>query len=244
MLFRSTEGIGEAEGDATETRFTYSFLYFGKSTNGKYDVPESAPSAEIPTTPGTYYAIAKVEAFGNYAEAQSEPIQFVIKRQAIAFSWKYNLSDTPNYKAAPVYNEGKHDPSDYIYIVNESSGEVLTSVDWSFYTDGTFTAELADYEPITAGKHTLYLKLSDEKSDLYEWSPETVGNADDGVFAAGDNGAGKATLYFEIEKFTGNTLGVSIIGWTYGDTAKRQTDRAPTYYYKIKQLYVAIVVYT
>ena len=238
-----TEGIGEAEGDATETRFTYSFLYFGKSTNGKYDVPESAPSAEIPTTPGTYYAIAKVEAFGNYAEAQSEPIQFVIKRQAIAFSWKYNLSNTPNYKAAPVYNEGKHDPSDYIYIVNESSGEVLTSVDWSFYTDGTFTAELADYEPITAGKHTLYLKLSDEKSDLYEWSPETVGNADDGVFAAGDNGAGKATLYFEIDKFTGNTLGVSIIGWTYGDPANRPTDSAPTYYYKIKHIYVAKDVY-
>ena len=238
-----TSGIGETAGDATETEFEYSFLYYGKSTNGLYDVPASAPTSSVPTTPGTYYAIIKVEAFGNYAEAHSEPVEFIIKRQAIAFSWKYNLSGTPNYKSAPIYNAGKHDTSDYIYIVNESSGEVLTSTDWNFYTDDTFATVLTDYQPIVAGKHTLYLKLSEEKSDLYEWSPETVSGIDDGIFEAGDSGAGKATLYFEIEKYVGNNLGVSISGWTYEDNANEPVDSAPTYYKEIKHIFVEKDVY-
>ena len=119
---------------------------------------------------------------------------------------------------------------------------MLTASDWSFYEDDSFTSELADYSPKTAGKHTLYLKLSEEKSDLFEWSPETVSQTDDGIFIRGDIGAGKATLYFEIEKYTGNTLGVDISGWTYGEYDEKTNapkDTNPTYFGTVEHIYVS-----
>ncbi|MBQ9728690.1 MAG: hypothetical protein IJV85_03745 [Clostridia bacterium] len=161
-------------------------------------------SANTPTYNCTNVAIANV--YYTYSTSADGTFTTTVPSTAGTYYVKANVESTGNYNAAE---------STAVAFTIEKAKVTVPTLASKTYTSGTLTADVptstqytvtANAGGVNAGEYDVTLTLTN--STNYKWS-----NGDEG----------STTVKFTITKATPTVSGLSIYGWTYGQTASEPT---------------------